>query len=132
MPSFLPAAPKQSKPKLLDQVRQLMRLRHYSLRTEEAYVSWIRRYILFNGKRHPRELDEKHVSQFLTDLAINGRVAAATQNQALNALLFLYKEVLQRELEFIGGALWGKRPPQVAWVLSPNTVQTRPSQLSGP
>src|SRR2546430_8785127 len=76
MPSFLPAAPKQSKPKLLDQVRRLMRLRHYRLRNEEAYVSWIRRYILFNGKRHPRELDEKHVSQFLTDLAINGRVAA--------------------------------------------------------
>src|SRR2546430_8802623 len=116
MPSFLPAAPKQSKPKLLDQVRQLMRLRHYSLRTEEAYVSWIRRYILFNGKRHPRELDEKHVSQFLTDLAINGRVAAATQIQALNALLFLYREVLQRELEFIGVTLPVSRPPTIATV----------------
>src|SRR2546423_8766012 len=129
MPSFLPAAPKQSKPKLLDQVRQLMRLRHYSLRTEEAYVSWIRRYILFNGKRHPRELDEKHVSQFLTDLAINGRVAAATQNQALNALLFLYKEVLQRELEFIGGAFPGKRPPQEPRGLSPNEGKTVLSPL---
>ena len=131
MPSFLPAAPKQSKPKLLDQVRQLMRLRHYSLRTEEAYVSWIRRYILFNGKRHPRELDEKHVSQFLTDLAINGRVAAATQNQALNALLFLYKEVLQRELEFIGGTLRVKRPPKVPRVLSPNEVKAVLAQLHG-
>jgi len=131
MPSFLPAAPKQSKPKLLDQVRQLMRLRHYSLRTEEAYVSWIRRYILFNGKRHPRELDEKHVSQFLTDLAINGRVAAATQNQALNALLFLYKEVLQRELEFIGGTLRVKRPPKVPSVLSPNEVKAVLAQLHG-
>ena len=131
MPSFLSAAPKQSKPKLLDQVRQLMRLRHYSLRTEEAYVSWIRRYILFNGKRHPRELDEKHVSQFLTDLAINGRVAAATQNQALNALLFLYKEVLQRELEFIGGTLRVKRPPKVPSVLSPNEVKAVLAQLHG-
>src|SRR5438876_3310410 len=131
MPSFLPAAPRQSKPKLLDQVRQLMRLRHYSLRTEEAYVSWIRRYILFNGKRHPRELDEKHVSQFLTDLAINGRVAAATQNQALNALLFLYKEVLQRELEFIGGTLRVKRPPKVPRVLSPNEVKAVLAQLHG-
>src|SRR2546430_16502102 len=123
MPSFLPAAPKQSRPKSLDQVRQLMRLRHYSLRTEEAYVSWIRRYILFNGKRHPRELDEKHVSQFLTDLAINGRVAAATQNQALNALLFLYKEVLQRELEFIGGAIRGKRPPPKPKGVAPKQVE---------
>jgi integrase-like protein len=70
---FLPAARDQTKPKLLDQVRQLMRLRHYSLRTEEAYVGWIRRYILFHGKRHPSELDEKHVSQFLTSLAMDGR-----------------------------------------------------------
>jgi Phage integrase, N-terminal SAM-like domain len=94
-----------------------MRLRHYSLRTEEAYVGWIRRYILFHGKRHPSELDENDVSQFLSDLAINGRVAAATQNQALNALLFLYKEVLQRELGFVGNALRVKRPPKVPVVL---------------
>jgi Phage integrase, N-terminal SAM-like domain len=91
MSSFLSPAPEQSKPKLLHQVRKLMRLRQYSLRTEEAYVGWIRSYILFHGKRHPRELDEKHVSDFLSSLAINGRVAASTQNQALNALLFLYK-----------------------------------------
>ena len=64
MASFLPAAPKQGKPKLLDQVRNLMRLRRYSLRTEEAYVGWMRRYILFHGKRHPRDLDEKDVSDF--------------------------------------------------------------------
>ena len=82
-----------------------MRLRHYSSRTEEAYIGWIRRYILFHGKRHPSELDEKDVSTFLSSLAINRRVAAATQNQALNALLFLYKEVLQRELGFVRNAL---------------------------
>src|SRR5881296_145862 len=75
MSSFLPAAPEQGKPKLLDRVRQLMRLRHYSLRTEEAYVGWIRRYILFHGKRHPNELDEQHVSQFLTSLAIKTAVS---------------------------------------------------------
>src|SRR5207302_3700134 len=98
MPSFLPAAPKQSKPKLLDQIRQLMRLRHYSLRTEEAYVGWIRRYILFHGKRHPRDLAESDISSFLSSLAVKGQVAASTQNQALNALLFLYKEVLRLEL----------------------------------
>jgi Phage integrase, N-terminal SAM-like domain len=84
------------KPKLLDQVRQLLRLRHYSLRTEEAYVAWIRRYILFHGKRHPAELAETEVSAFLSALALQGRVAASTQNQALSALLFLYKEVSSR------------------------------------
>jgi integron integrase len=131
MSSFLPAAPKQGKPKLLDQVRQLMRLRHYSLRTEEAYVGWIRRYILFHGKRHPRELDEKHVSEFLSSLAINGRVAASTQNQALNALLFLYKEVLQRELGFIGDTLRVKRPPKVPAVLAPDEVRAVLSHLDG-
>src|SRR5436309_6365063 len=131
MSSFLPTAPKQSKPKLLDQVRQLMRLRHYSLRTEEAYVGWIRRYILFHGKRHPRELHEKHVSEFLTSLAIQGRVAAATQNQALNALLFLYKEVLHHELGFVANALRVKRPPKVPVVLSPGEVRAVLSHLHG-
>jgi integron integrase len=108
-----------------------MRLRHYSLRTEEAYIGWMRRYILFHGKRHPRELDEKHVSEFLSSLAIDGRVAASTQNQALNALLFLYKEVLQRELGFIGDALRVKRPPKVPVVLSPAEVRAVLSQLAG-
>ena len=131
MPSFVPAASERRKPKLLDQVRQLMRLRHYSLRTEEAYVGWIRRYILFHGKRYPNELDEKDVSEFLSDLAITGRVAAATQNQALNALLFLYKEVLQRELGFVGDALRVKRPPKVPIVLSPEEVRAVLSQLNG-
>jgi integron integrase len=131
MSSFLPAAPEQGKPKLLDRVRQLMRLRHYSLRTEEAYVGWIRRYILFHGKRHPRELDEKHVSEFLSSLAINGHVAASTQNQALNALLFLYKEVLQRELDFVGNALRVKRAPKVPVVLSPSEVRGILAQLQG-
>jgi len=119
MSSALPAAPDQSEPKLLDRVRQLMRLRHYSLRTEEAYIGWIRRYILFHGKRHPNELDEEHVSQFLTSLAINGRVAAATQNQALNAILFLCKEVLQRQLGSVGNALRVKRAPRVPVVIVP-------------
>jgi integron integrase len=131
MSSFLSASPEQSKPKLLDQVRQLMRLRHYSLRTEEAYVGWIRRYILFHGKRHPRELDERHVSEFLSSLAINGRVAASTQNQALNALLFLYKEVLRRELGFVGNALRVKLPPKVPVVLSPDEVRAVLSHLDG-
>src|SRR4029434_3026846 len=108
-----------------------MRLRHYSLRTEEAYVGWIRRYILFHGKRHPRELEEGHVSEFLSSLAINERVAASTQNQALNALLFLYKEVLRRELGFVGNAVRVKRSPKVPVVLSPGEVRAVLSHLDG-
>jgi hypothetical protein len=77
----LPAVPVTGKPKLLDQVRQLLRVRHYSLRTEEAYLAWIRRYILFHGKRRPNQLAEKDVSTFLSSLAVEGRVAASTQNQ---------------------------------------------------
>jgi integron integrase len=128
--SLLTTGP-QNKPKLLDQVRQLMRVRHYSIRTEEAYVGWIRRYILFHGKRHPSELNESHVSQFLSALAVEGRVAASTQNQAFNALLFLYKEVLRRELGFIGEAVRVKRPPKLPVVLSPAEVRTVLAQLDG-
>ena len=124
-------APLDGKPKLLDQVRQLLRLRHYSLRTEEAYVAWIRRYILFHGKRHPCELEEGDVSAFLSNLAIEGNVAASTQNQALSALLFLYKEVLQRELAFIGGVVRVKRPPKLPVVLAPQEVRAILAQLSG-
>jgi Phage integrase, N-terminal SAM-like domain len=79
------------KPKLLEQVRQAIRKRHYSDRTEKAYVHWIKRYIFFHNKRHPIEMGEAEIGQFLSSLATDGRVSASTQNQALNALLFLYK-----------------------------------------
>src|SRR5947199_2250789 len=131
MSSFLPTAPKQSKPKLLDQVRQLMRLRHYSLRTEEAYVGWIRRYILFHGKRHPRDLAESDIASFLSSLAVKGQVAASTQNQALNALLFLYKEVLRLELGFIGETVRAKRPAKLPVVLSRVEVKSILEKLPG-
>ena len=120
-----------SKPKLLDQIRQLMRLRHYSLRTEEAYIGWIRRYILFHGKRHPRELGENDIAKFLSHLAIERRVAASTQNQALNALLFLYKEVLGRELGFISDTVRVKRPAKLPVVLSRREVKAVLEQLPG-
>jgi integron integrase len=87
--------------RLLDQVRDAMRLRHLSLRTEVAYCNWIRRFILFHDKRHPREMNAAEITQFLTHLAVDGRVAASTQNQALNALVFLYKRVLKIELRRI-------------------------------
>ena len=127
----LPAAPQSGKPKLLDQVRQLLRLRHYSLRTEEAYLAWMKRFILFHGKRHPRELDERDISAFLSSLAVEGKVAASTQNQALSALLFLYKEVLGRELAFIGGVVRVKRPPKLPVVLAPAEVRAVLAQLNG-
>ncbi len=83
------------KKKLLDQVTDVARFRHLSIRTEEAYRNWIKRFILFHSKRHPRELDAEEVRAFLTHLAVNEHVAASTQNQAFNALLFLYRQVLQ-------------------------------------
>ena len=110
-------------PRLLDQVRARLRVRHYSLRTEQAYVSWIRRFILANGKRHPRELEGRHVEAFLTGLATRGRVAAATQNQALAALLFLYREVLQVELPWMESVVRAKRPRRLPVVLSQAEVR---------
>lgn len=85
--------------KLLDQVSEILRRKHYSPRTEESYSHWIRRYILFHGKRHPRDMNVAEIEAFLNHLATDANVAASTQNQALAALLFLYREVLQIELE---------------------------------
>lgn len=113
-----PESPVSTSPKLLDRVRWHLRVKHYSLRTEHAYVDWIRRYILFHGKRHPTEMGEKDIAAFLSDLAIEGRVAASTQNQALSALLFLYQQVLDRKLEFIAGVERVRRPPKLPVVLT--------------
>jgi len=91
----------QEEPRLLDRVREVIRFRHYSLRTEEAYLGWIRRFVRFHGNRHPEGLGTDDVRSFLTDLAVNGRVAAPTQNQALSALLFLYQQVLKKEIGWL-------------------------------
>lgn len=88
-------------PKLLDQVRDRLRTKHYSIRTERAYCDWIKRFIRFHGKRHPRELGAQEVEAFLSHLAVEGNVAASTQNQAKSALLFLYKEVLGVDLPWL-------------------------------
>jgi len=111
------------KPRLLDRVRFAVRRRHYSRRTEEAYVLWIRRFILFYGKRHPDKLGEAEVSRFLTSLAVQGRVAASTQNQALSALLFLYKEVLGRKLEWLENVVRAKQPGRLPVVLTRQEVR---------
>lgn len=90
-----------SKPRLLDRVREAIRARHYSRRTEKTYVVWIRRCILFHGKRHPAEMGAPEITRFLTSLAVDSKVAASTQNQALSALLFLYREVLLQEVPWL-------------------------------
>ena len=104
--------------KLLDQVSEVMRFKHYALRTETTYRAWIRRYILFHGKRHPREMGAPEVSRFLSDLAGRGRVAASTQNQAFNALLFLYREVLGQEFGPLQDVDRAKRPTRLPVVLT--------------
>lgn len=120
-----------TKPRLLDQVREAIRTRHYSPRTEKAYVGWIRRFILFHGKRHPRDLGEDEIRRFLTSLAVDGRVSSATQNQALSALLFLYREVLGRDLEWIDGIPRAKRPQKLPVVLHRDEVRALLAHLSG-
>ena len=100
------------KPKLLDQVRCAIRTRHYSRRTEEAYVNWIKKFILFHKKRHPAEMGEKEISEFLNHLAVKVNVAASTQNQALCAIVFLYQHVLKRDIGEFENLIWAKRPPK--------------------
>jgi len=104
--------------RLLDQVSEVMRFKHYSLRTETTYRQWIRRYILFHDKRHPRELGAPEVSRFLSHLAVRGRVAASTQNQAFNSLLFLYREVLGVEFGPLQDVDRAKRPARLPVVLT--------------
>jgi integrase len=118
--------------KLLDQVREVLRLRHYSIRTEQSYCDWIRRYVRFHRMRSRAELipGEAKVEQFLSDLAVNGHVAAATQNQALNALLFLYREVLHEPFENVQ-AVRAKRPVRVPTVLTPEEVKRVIEAMSG-
>ena len=118
-------------PKLLDQVRQAIRRKHYSIRTEEAYVNWVRRFILFHKKRHPAEMDTPEIEAFLTHLAVQGNVAASTQNQAFSALLFLYREVLHKELEGSIQAERAKPPQRLPVVLSREEVQRLLSEMSG-
>jgi integron integrase len=120
-----------ARPRLLERVHEAIRRRYYSRRTEEAYVHWIRRYIVFNGKRHPEVLGEAEVTAFLNHLAAERRVAAATQNQALSAILFLYREVLGRELPWLDGVQRPTRPPRLPVVLARAEVERLLAQLTG-
>jgi integron integrase len=118
-------------PKLLDRVREVIRIKHYSYRTEETYIFWIRRYILFHDKRHPKDMNSAEIESFLSHLAIKENVAASTQNQALSALLFLYREVLKLELNAPVNALRAKRSRYLPTVLTKEEVIEVIQQLSG-
>ncbi|TAK84688.1 MAG: hypothetical protein EPO20_13690 [Betaproteobacteria bacterium] len=116
---------------MLDQVRDAIRRRHYSYRTEQSYVQWIKRFIWFSGKRHPRELGAAEVTAFLSHLASERDVAASTQNQALSALLFLYGQVLGVELPWMKGIVRAKRPVRVPVVLTRDEVRALLARLEG-
>lgn len=124
-PSSLPA------PKLLDQVRGKIRLKHYSIRTEQAYLDWIKRFILHFDKRHPRDLGAAEVEQFLTYLAVQGKVSASTQNQAKSALLFLYRQVLEVELPWLDNVERAKAPKRLPVVLTREEVHKLLASLEG-
>ena len=113
-----------NEPKLLDRLRNAIRSRHYSRRTEEAYLMWAKRFILFHNKRHPSAMGGDEVNAFLSSLAIDDRVSASTQNQALNALLFLYRHVLQDPLPWLQDVVRARRPMHLPAVLTPDEVRT--------
>ncbi len=119
-------------PRLLDRVRLSIRARHYSLRTEESYVGWVRRFVLFHGKRHPQTMGETDINAFLSDLANRAGVSASTQNQALAALLFLYRHVLERPPPSIEKVVRAKRPRRLPVVLTRAEVRAVIGRLAGP
>jgi len=118
-------------PRLLDRVREAIRIRHYSLRTEQSYIQWIRRFILFHNKRHPDEMGEKEITAFLSYLAVTRQVAASTQNQALSAILFLYQKVLNCQLDWLDDVVRAKRPKRLPVVLSKPEVSRLLEKTSG-
>jgi integron integrase len=135
MPDMLPtlqnSASRNKPKKLLDQVRDVIRRKHFSIRTEQAYVDWIRRFILFHDKRHPAEMGEQELTEFLTHLARDVHVAASTQNQALSALLFLYKEVLRQQIGWLSNVQRAKRPARLPVVLTRDEVHKIFAHLHG-
>jgi len=128
MPNLTPTAPKK---KLLDQVRDACRVKHYSRRTEDTYVDWIKRYILFHKKRHPQDMGVKEIEQFLTHLAVDLNVAASTQNQAYSAILFLYRYVLHIDLPESINTVRAKKPKRLPVVLTREEVRCVLDQLDG-
>ncbi|OGT13870.1 MAG: integrase [Gallionellales bacterium RIFCSPLOWO2_12_FULL_59_22] len=118
-------------PRLLDQVRDKLRVKHYSIRTEQTYTDWIKRYIYFHDKRHPKDLGARDIEAFLTHLAVVGKVAASTQNLAKSSLLFLYREVLEIDLPWLDNITQAKAPKRLPVVLTVSEVQSVMSHLTG-
>ena len=118
-------------PRFLDRLRESLRVRHYSLRTEDAYLDWVRRFILFHGKRHPKDMGAPEVQAFLSHLAVDRRVAPSTQNQAKAALLFLYRNLLEIDLPWLSEVVQAKRPPRLPVVLTPGEVRAVFDQMEG-
>ena len=112
-------------------MRDRLRRLHYSIRTEQTYCDWVKRFVVFHGRRHPRELGAPEVQSFLTHLAVVGKVSASTQNQALSALLFLYREVLKVELPWLGEVVRAKTPKRLPVVLTREEVEALLSRMSG-
>lgn len=118
-------------PKLLEVVRDRIRAKHYSLRTETQYLHWVKRFVLYHGKRHPRDMGAQEVEAFLTHLATEGNVSASTQNQALSALLFLYREILQVDLPWLDNVIRAKKPQHLPVVLGKNEVARILERMDG-
>lgn len=129
--STTPSARAAAKPRLLEQVRSAIQFRHYSRETEKSYVYWVRYFILFHAKRHPAQMGAVEVTAFLSWLASERKVAASTQNQALAALLFLYRQVLGVDLPWLDGVVGAKRPVRLPTVLTEAQVRRLLSQLEG-
>ena len=123
--------PKADKPRLLDQVRDKIRAKHYSIRTEETYIQWIKRYIFFHNKRHPVEMGAEEISQYLSYLAVQRKVSSSTQNQALCAIVFLYKQVLEIEPGDFSSLVRPKKPMKLPVVFTKNEVKRVLIQLEG-
>ena len=120
-----------SRPSLFDEVHRVLRVNHYSIRTETAYVGWIRRFIELNGCRHPRQMGSRELETFLSRLAMEGKVAASTQNQALAAILFLYRDVLRQRLDWMENVVRAKKPQRLPTVLARTEVQALLAQMDG-
>ncbi len=118
-------------PKLLDQVREKLRVKHYAIRTEQTYVDWIKRFIRFHDKQHPKDMGAREIESFLTHLAVVGKVAASTQNQAKSAVLFLYREVLEIELPWLDKVTQAKAQKRLPVVLTVTETKTVLSRLTG-
>jgi len=126
-----PPIDKPRRPRLLDQMREAIRVRHYSIRTEDTYVDWVRRFILFHDKRHPLQMGPAEVAAFLTHLAVQRNVAPATQSQAKSALLFLYREVLGVQLPWLDEIVAAKDKRRLPVVLTPAEVRSLLHELNG-